>query len=63
MKKQTIELPAALENWYTSQFPTNRQGIKQAVSSYYENLNDHPMVSRVFSPKASSACSLTPTTA
>jgi hypothetical protein len=43
MKKQTIELPEALEDWYTSQFPTNRQGIKQAVSSYYENLNDHPM--------------------
>ena len=48
MKQQNIEIQEDTFAWYSSNFPSARQGVSIAVSAFHDALNSHP-VAQMFS--------------
>ena len=48
MKQQNIEIQEETFAWYSSNFPSARQGVSIAVSAFHDALNSHP-VAKMFS--------------
>ena len=50
MKQQNIEIQEDTFAWYSSNFPSARQGVSIAVSAFHDALNSHPVAAMFSDP-------------